>query len=556
MKKYLRVYLFVLSLLMVNLYAAAQEQNHDFEISKNLDIFSELYKQLDLNYVDDINPGELMKTGIDAMLGTLDPFTNYIPESKIEDYKMMTTGEYGGIGALIHKQGDYVVIAEPYEGFPAQKSGLIAGDKILTIDGQSAKGKSSQDVSKALKGEPGTTVTLEVERLNETKPVRIELKREKVKIDNIPYYGMLNDRVGYIKLNSFTQNAGKEVQNAFTELEENNDLQGLVFDLRGNGGGLLNEAVNIVNIFVDKGELVVSTKGKESVRNKSYYTMNKPVDLKIPLVFLVDTGSASASEIVSGAMQDLDRAVIMGQRTYGKGLVQNVLPLSYHAKVKVTVAKYYIPSGRCIQAIDYSHKDNEGYAHKVPDSLINEFETKDGRKVYDGGGIEPDVYIEPLKMSPITQSLFMKYIIFDYATKFYLEHDSIAPPGEFVITDEIYNDFMDYVQGREDFTYTTQSEKTLERLKKIAEAEDYLSAINADIDTLEKKLAVNKNDDMLTHRDEISEVLAIEIISRYYFQKGQVKESLDFDPEIKKAIELIEDQEKYSEILSPPSKTN
>ncbi len=550
MKKYIKIHLIVISFLMLGFQAFTQENNNDFEISKNLDIFTELYKQLDLNYVDGIDPGDLMKTGIDAMLESLDPFTNYIPESKLEDYKLLTTGQYGGVGALIHKQGDYVVISEPYKGFPAQKAGLVAGDKILEVDGQSAKGKSTEEVSKVLKGEPGTSITILIERLNSDEPVEMELQRENVKIDNIPYYGMLTGHIGYIKLSGFTHNAGKEVKKAFDELKEDNDLKGLVFDLRGNGGGLLNEAVNIVNIFVDKGELVVSTKGKESSRNKSYYTTKKPDDLEIPLVFLVDPGSASASEIVAGAMQDLDRGVVLGQRTYGKGLVQNVLPLSYNSKVKVTVAKYYIPSGRCIQAIDYSHKDDDGYAHKIPDSLISEFETKNGRKVYDGGGIEPDIYLDPEKMSSLTISLFTKYIIFDYANKFYLEHDSIPPPREFKITDEIYEDFVNYVNSREDFDYTTASEKTLEKLKEVAEKEDYFASINEEIEALEEKLMHNKDEDLMTQRDIISEILTIEIVTRYYYQKGKVKASLEFDPEVKKAIGLIEEKEGYSTILS------
>ncbi|OQX78773.1 MAG: peptidase S41 [Bacteroidetes bacterium 4484_276] len=550
MTKHIKIYLIIISFLISGFLANAQESNNDFEISKNLDIFTELYKQLDMNYVDGIDPGDLMKTGIDAMLESLDPFTNYIPESRLEDYKLLTTGQYGGVGALIHKQDGYVVISEPYEGFPAQKAGLVAGDKILEVDGQPAKGKSTEEVSKVLKGEPGTNITILVGRLNSDEPVEIELQRENVKIDNIPYYGMLTEHIGYIKLSGFTHNAGQEVKKAFKELKDDNDLKGLVFDLRGNGGGLLNEAVNIVNIFVDKGELVVSTKGNDSSRNKSYYTTNKPEDLEIPLVFLVDPGSASASEIVVGAMQDLDRGVVLGQRTYGKGLVQNVLPLSYNSKVKVTVAKYYIPSGRCIQAIDYSHKDEDGYAHKIPDSLISEFETKNGRKVYDGGGIEPDIYLDPEKMSPLTVSLFSKFIMFDYANKFYLEHDSIPPPKEFKITDEIYDDFVNYVNGREDFDYTTASEKTLEKLKEATEKEDYFANINEEIEALEKKLMHNKDEDLMTQRDIISEILTVEIVTRYYYQKGKVKASLEFDPEVKKAIELIEGQEGYSSILN------
>ncbi len=549
-----RIFLLIFLMSVFSFQLWAQEKNNDFEIAKNLDIFTELYKQLDLNYVDPISPGKLMKTGIDAMLASLDPFTNYIPESQIEDYRLLTTGQYGGIGALIHKEDGYVVISEPYEGFPAQKAGLKAGDKILEVDGQPAQGKESDDVSKALKGEPGTTVNLLIEREGEPNPIPVELRRENITIDNIPYYGMLTPHIGYIKLSGFTANASQEVKNAFLDLKDNNDMKGIILDLRGNGGGLLNEAVNIVNIFVPKGELVVSTKGKESSRNKSYYTTSKAVDTEMPLLVLVDPGSASASEIVSGSIQDLDRGVILGQRTYGKGLVQNVLPLSYNSKVKVTVAKYYIPSGRCIQAIDYSHKDEEGVAHRVPDSLISEFKTKNGRKVYDGGGIEPDIYYEPETLSPIAMNLFGDFIIFDYATKFAREHDTIPAPDKFEITDDIYNDFTNYVNSR-NFEYTTSSEKTLEKLKEVSENEDYYPEIKGELADLEQKLMHNKDADLKKHRDEISDILKVEIASRYYYQKGKVKASLSSDPEVKKAISLLGERDAFTAILSGDKKT-
>jgi carboxyl-terminal processing protease len=545
-KSILTALIFVLFLVPV---LSAQENNRDFEISKNLEIFSELYKQLELNYVDEISPGELMKTGIDAMLESLDPFTNFIPETQIEDYRLLTTGQYGGIGSLIHKQGGYVIISDPYQGFPAEKAGLIPGDKILEVDGKSATGKSTDEVSAVLKGEPGSKLELLIEREGVSEPFIIELKRENIKIDNIPYYGMLDDNIGYIKLSGFTQNAGKEVKRAFLELKQDNDMKGVVLDLRGNGGGLLNEAVNIVNIFTPKGELVVTTRGKESSRNRSYSTTDKPEDTEMPVIVLVDESSASASEIVSGALQDLDRGVIVGQKTYGKGLVQNVLPLSYKSQVKVTVAKYYIPSGRCIQTIDYSHKDEKGKAHIVPDSLISIFTTKNGRKVYDAGGIMPDVAIEPGMLSPISIALLTNYVIFDYANKFARENDSIPPPDQFVITDEIYSDFKNFVNSREDFDYTTSSERMLSRLREVAKEEDYYEKINEEIRLLESKLMHNKDEDLLTHRDEIAEMLQIEIVSRFYFQRGRVISSLKTDPEVKKAIEIFNDNALYSSIL-------
>jgi carboxyl-terminal processing protease len=536
-------------LFVLTFASTAQEKNKDFEISKNLDIFTELYKQLDMNYVDGINPGELMKTGIDAMLGSLDPFTNYIPESQIEDYKLLTTGQYGGIGALIHKQGDYVVISEPYEGFPAQKAGLLPGDRILEVDGKPAIDKDTEAVSTVLKGEAGTTLKLLVERPDVEKPFEVTLKRENITIDNIPYYGMVSDNVGYIKLSGFTQDAGKEVKKAFLELRQKNSLAGIILDLRGNGGGLLNEAVNIVNIFTDKGELVVSTRGKETVRNHSYYTSDKPEDLNMPVVILVDGASASASEIVSGAIQDMDRGVVVGQRTYGKGLVQNVLPLSYNAKVKVTIAKYYIPSGRCIQEIDYSHRDVEGLAHQVPDSLISEFKTKNGRKVFDGGGISPDILMEPEMLSPISVNLLIQYVIFDYANKYAREHESIAAPDKFAISDETYDDFINFVNSDTDFKYTTDSEKTLQLLRRTAEEEAYYDEISGELDQLEQKLMHNKNEDLRTHREEIAEMLKMEIASRYYFQRGRVIASLATDPEVKRAVEVLNNQKNYTSIL-------
>lgn len=404
-------------------------QDRTFEILKNLDIYSSLIKQLNNDYVDEINPGELTKTGIDAMLESLDPYTNFIPESEVEDYRFITTGQYGGIGALIHQQGDYVVISEPYEGSPAQKSGLLAGDKILEVNGQNAVGKNYDQVSTILKGQSGTTVMLKIKRDGMDKPIEKSINRENIKIDNIPYSGILSEDIGYIRLTGFTQNAARDFRQAFQKLREAHDLSGVIIDLRGNGGGLLTEAVDISANFVEKGQEIVRMKGKVSEKNRIYQTTLTPVDQNIPIVVLVDRSSASASEILAGAMQDLDRGVIMGQRTFGKGLVQNVIPLSYNAQLKITVAKYYIPSGRCIQAIDYSHKNNNGGFSRIPDSLIREFKTKTGRSVYDGGGISPDIMTNRKTYSNIAMALFRKYLIFDYATKYHQQHPSIAPAG-------------------------------------------------------------------------------------------------------------------------------
>jgi carboxyl-terminal processing protease len=524
------------------------QSDNNFEISKNLDIYATLLKELDKNYADQINPGDLTETAIEAMLETLDPFTVFIPESNAEDYKLMTTGQYGGIGALIHKNESYVVISEPYEGFPAQKAGLKAGDRIMEINGKSMKDKSSDDVSDILKGQPGIELEILIGRIGVPEPFVVKVMREEIKIPNIPYFGMLKDGIGYIKLTNFTQNAGNEVKKAYTDLKANNELKGIILDLRGNGGGLLNEAVNICNIFIDQNQLIVSTKGKIASKNQDHLTRNVVVDKDIPLTILVDNGSASASEIVAGAIQDLDRGVIIGQRTYGKGLVQNVIPLTYNSQVKITVAKYYIPSGRCIQAIDYFHKDENGQADKVPDSLISEFNTKNGRLVYDGGGIEPDVSLDPMKLSKVSQTLITKYLLFDYANLYAAEHSTIPPLEEFEITDEIYNGLISFLKDK-NYDYQTASEEALEKLKTSAKKENYFDGIEEDYNTLKSKILHDKSADLLTYKDEIKFLLKDEIVSRYYYQKGRIIASLNDDPEIAKAIELLKGNETYLAIL-------
>jgi len=547
--KYFRLSFLSLSvfILFFTTITVAQTENN-FEISKNLDIYATLLKELDKNYADLINPGELTETAIEAMLETLDPYTVYIPESNAEDYKLMTTGQYGGIGALIHKNDSYVVISEPYEGFPAQKAGLRAGDKLLEINGKSMKDKNSDEVSEILKGQPGVELEILIERTGNTTPFVVKVVREEIKIPNIPYYGMLHGGIGYIKLTNFTQNAGNEVKKAFTELKSSNELKGIILDLRGNGGGLLNEAVNISSIFVDQNQLIVSTKGKITTKNQDHITRSAPLDRDIPLAIMVDKGSASASEIVAGALQDLDRGVIIGQRSYGKGLVQNVIPLTYNSQVKITVAKYYIPSGRCIQSIDYFHKDENGQSEKIPDSLISEFKTKNGRSVYDGGGIEPDVFLEPMRLSKISQTLITKYLLFDYANLFASVHSSIASPEEFVITDEIYNDLIAFLKDK-NYDYQTASEETLEKLKTSAKKENYFDAIEEEYNALKVKILHDKSEDLVTYKDQIKLLLKDEIIARYYYQKGRIVASLNEDPEIAKAIEVLQGSETYLAIL-------
>jgi carboxyl-terminal processing protease len=531
---------------------SAQGTSSTFEISKNLDIFATMYKELNNNYVDELNHGELVKTSIEALLGKLDPYTVFISEADIEDYSFMTTGQYGGIGALIHKQGEYIVVSEPYEGSPSQKAGLIPGDKILKVNDRDTKGKSVSDVSTVLKGEPGTRLKVQVLRDGNTSPQEIEVLREKVSIPNVAHSLVMDGDVGYIKLTGFTQNSGKEVKDAFLKMRENPELKGLIIDLRDNGGGLMNEAVTIANLFMKKGELIVSTKGKTPDRNKSYKTLIQPIDTEIPIVVLVNAYSASASEIVAGAMQDLDRAVIIGQRTFGKGLVQNIIPLSYNTQMKITVAKYYIPSGRCIQSIDYGHKDSLGFAGKIPDSLTNSFMTRGGRVVFDGGGISPDLTVEQPIMSNIAISLLTRYLIFDYANKFKRENSTIPSAKEFVISEEIYSDFVNWLQDK-DFDYVTRSEKLLSELKKTAESEKYYQELSAEFALLESKMMHNKQTDLEKFGDEIKSLLRNEIVSRYYFQKGRIEAGVTEDPEVAKAKEILLNREVYNSILGAVS---
>ncbi len=517
-----------------------------FDMLKNLQIFSEAYKQLHLNYVDEINPGELMKTGLDAMLGSLDPYTNYFPESDIEDYKIMTLGQYGGIGALVHYRNGAIYISECYENYPAFKAGLQPGDKILKVNGQDAVSKNSDDIGAMLKGQAGTKITLLIEREGQ-KPFEKEITREEIKLDNVSYVAILRDSIGYIKLDGFTQDAAHDVKDAFLKLKAQG-MKALIFDLRGNGGGLMNEAIDIVNLFYEKNQAVVSMKGKVQERNVTYYTKQQPLDLDIPIAVMVNRGSASSSEIVAGALQDLDRAVIIGQRSFGKGLVQNVLPLDFNAQMKITIAKYYIPSGRCVQAIDYSEKDENGHGKKLPDSLRSAFKTKGGRTVYDGDGIEPDVELEPEMISNIAYSLVTKYMVFDYANQYKRKNASIPDVDQFVITDEEYENFKQFLSGK-DFDYTTKTEYQLDEFEQIAKKEEYYDALKDALAELRVKFQHDKHADLEKNKDEIKELLREEIVSRYYYQKGRIRASLMEDKEIDTAIATLKDKTKYKNIL-------
>jgi len=546
--------LIVLGVVFVGLLTYNFVRN-DFEIAKNLDIYASLLKELDANYVDNINVTDLTKTAIDAMLNKLDPYTVYYPESDLEEFKLMTTGQYGGIGAMIQQGEDYVVISEPYDGWPAFNAGLQPGDKIVEIGGKDVKGKTVSDVSTMLKGQPGTTVSISIIPYGKTKSVKKDIVRAEIKLPPVSYYGMLKETTtGYIRLDQFTDHASQEVKNAFQKLKEEG-MQDLILDLRGNGGGLLSEAVNIVNLFVDKGNLVVSTKGKTGERNQLYHTHNAPIDTKIPIVVLVDGMSASASEIVSGALQDLDRAVIVGQRTYGKGLVQNVLPLSYNTRLKVTVSKYYLPSGRCVQKIDYSHKDSTGHNTSKSDSSAMALQTKGGRTVYDYGGVEPDIVLTSEEYSTVLLAMFQKNIIFNYANEFKTNNNAIPTVDKFEFTDVMYDDFLKFVSDKH-LEYETFTERQIKMLKESVKADKFSDDVDVVIASLESVVQKNKSTDLVRFKKEISELLEMEIASRYYYQKGKIEASLKADPDIKEAIKLLKDNKMYTSILKGTYKKN
>lgn len=539
----------VLTFLVFGLNAQPEieaQENADFELLKNLELFELVYKNVDLNYVDEPNPGALMKAAIDAMLYELDPYTTYIPESKIEDFKLMSTGQYGGIGAIIRQNDNQVMVVDPHEGFPAQKAGLKAGDIFLEINGKSVEGLSTSEVSEKLKGKPGTSLEVKVER--DGGELVKTLTREEIKFSPVPYFGMVNEKVGYIKLGSFTQTAGADVLEAFKDLKGNQGMEQLIFDLRGNGGGLLIEAVKIVNMFIDKGTEVVSIKGRDPSVNQTYKAVLKPEDTKMPIVVLVDGGSASASEIVSGALQDLDRAVVLGQTSFGKGLVQRPLDLKYNAKVKVTIAKYYTPSGRCIQKLDYTHRKAGSSAGEISDSLLHKFKTKNGREVIDGRGVEPDVHINEKEFAALTANLVLNNIIFDYATKFEKENEAINDPRSFEITDEIYSDFSNFVL-QQDFEYQTVSLELLKKVEEAAQDEASFEKVKEEYQALMNKLKPSKSEDLQKYKTEIIPLLSDEIIGRYYYQKGRIQHSLVKDEFILESIEILNDLSRYNSIL-------
>lgn len=529
------------------LVAATGPSERYFDIAKNLDIFASLYKELNTYYVDEVNPSKAIKTGIDAMLNSLDPYTNYIPEDEIEDYRFMTTGQYAGIGAVVGKRNGRTLVMMPYEGFPADKTGLRIGDEIIEIDGIDVAKKNHSDVSKLLKGQAGTTVKLKVKRFGKAEPFVMEITRARIKVENVPSYAMVTNDVGYVKLADFMSEAGKDVRKAVTDLKDKGAKK-LILDLRDNPGGLLQEAVNVSNLFINKDKEVVTTKGKVTEWNKTYRALNPPMDTEMPIVILTNSRSASASEIVGGTLQDYDRAVLVGQQTFGKGLVQATRPLAYNSQLKITTAKYYIPSGRCIQAIDYSHRNADGSVGKVPDSLKRSYTTANGRVVYDGGGVAPDVVTERQQLAPITASLESKGLFFDYATEYYWSHPSIASPKDFKLTDQELEAFYKWLAGKE-YDYTTKVEATLKDLETHAKKEQSYEPVKDQLDALRKRLSHSKEKDLQTFKEEIREVLEENIVSRYYYQRGMLEAGFDDDVDILKAVQLLNNPVEYAAIL-------
>ncbi len=525
----------------------SQSKSQAFEISKNLDIYATAFKELNKNYVDEIKPGELNTTALEAMLQSLDPYTVYIPESRVEDAKFITTGSYGGVGVSVIKRDEKIIISMISEKGPSNDVGLLVGDEIVSIDGKKLQGLKNKEISMLLKGQPGTAINLLINRFGEKDAFEQEVYRRTIQVESLPYYGMLDSTIAYLSLSSFTKNASQNVRNALQELEENN-LQGLIFDLRENGGGLLGEAVNILNLFVGKNIEVVRTHSRLRDKNYIYKTQRQALDSVLPIVFLVDRNSASASEILSGAAQDLDRAVVMGERTFGKGLVQNVVPLSFNSQLKITIAKYYIPSGRCVQAIDYSHKDKNGKPIAVNDSLLKAFQTKNGRTVYEGRGIKPDVLMSPIELSDFSKMLIENYYIFDFSTAYRMAHDSILSADSFEVTDEIWESFSNYLDDR-DLTYESELEKRLTELKDEAQKQGIYDDYKEVCENIQQKINAKKEGELDLNRNQIERILKTDLVSRYYYNKGIIIANLYQDKAINRAMELLQNTDEYKKLL-------
>ena len=530
-------------------FGTSLEDQRTFRINKNLSIFNSLFRELDMFYVDTLSYDKMMKTTIDNMLEKLDPYTVYMPEEETDDLKFMTTGEYAGIGAMIMKKDKEIVVSEPYEGMPAQRNDVRAGDVILEIDGQSAAGLSVSEVSSRLKGTPNTTIKLKIMRPGDKKPIEKAFLREKIQVNPVKYSAALPNKVGYVLLSEFTDRAAIEVKNAVNELVKNNHIESLILDVRNNGGGLVDEAVKIVGYFEPKGTEVVTTKGKNGESDRTYRTPIDPVFADLKLVLLANRSSASASEILAGSIQDLDRGVIVGERTFGKGLVQNIRPVGYGGHLKVTTAKYYIPSGRCIQAIDYSHRNEDGSVGHIPDSLTSEFKTRNGRKVRDGGGIVPDTLTKDERKLNIAYYIYAQNLYFDFATRFVQQHKNIASPAEFQLTDEDFKAFTDYLMEKK-FTYTSQTEKYYNELFDMAKYEGLDKRAADEFTALKAKLVPDISKSIEENKKDIIDLLSLEIVKRYYFQKGEIQFSLRADKDLKVALDLLKPEGSYSKMLS------
>ncbi|MBS1682975.1 MAG: PDZ domain-containing protein [Bacteroidetes bacterium] len=547
MKEKWKVVILIFSI--AGLFAFGIPTDRYFDIAKSLDIFATLVKEVNANYVDEIDPKKLIDTGINGMLQQLDPYTDYIPKEDMEAFSIQTTGEYAGIGALVGQINHKTVITYPYVGFPAYRAGIRVGDELVSVNGKNVQGKPTGESSALLKGNPQTEVEIEIKRYGETNTIKLKLMREKIKISNVTYQGLIDKNIGYIKLDEFTPGAGREVAEALTKLKEKGASK-LILDLRDNPGGSLYEAVNIANIFVPKGIEIVSTKGKSPESNKTYKTLNNPIDLNIPLVILTSGGTASASEIVAGSLQDYDRAVLIGQRTFGKGLVQTTRQLAYDAQLKVTTAKYYIPSGRCIQAIDYAHRKSDGSVDKFPDSLKREFKTKVGRKVYDGAGLHPDITIKDQEISPITVELISSGFMFEYANKYCAEHKTIPTSMKsFRLQDEEYLKFIEWLNVRH-FTYTPEIKRKMETLEASAKDEKYFDQLQQSLAELKTKIDQAQRDDLKRFNSEIKKAIEEEIAFHYLLAQGQVDVDLDRDAEILAAAKLLQDNNPYQQLLS------
>jgi len=545
MKK--RLFVFGLPVVALVIFSFTSASERYFEIARNLDIFATLFKEVNATYVDEVNPNTLIKTGIDAMLESLDPYTNYIPEEMVEDYRTLNTGQYGGIGAYTRTIGNRTVVTMVLNGYAAQRSGLKIGDEVLKIDNKDLSTLDAEEEGHLMKGQVGTPVSLTIKRMGSDKPIKLEFKREKIKISNVPYFGLLENKIGYVQLLEFTPDAGKEVRNAVVSLKEKGATS-IVLDLRNNPGGLLDEAVNVCNVFIPKGKLVVTTKGK--IEHQDFATNFAPIDTEIPVAVLINRGSASASEIVAGTLQDYDRAVIVGEKSFGKGLVQVSRQLTYKAQLKVTTAKYYTPTGRCIQVLDYSHRREDGSVLSVPDSLKRPFKTTAGRTVYDGGGIDPDIKLQPDEAHPLTQKLFQDGFIFDYATLYQHNHATIAEPRNFSLTNEEYQQFVTWMKGK-NYAYTSNLDLQLKQLIEEAETENYYNDLKPNIDQIRARIAENKKNELTLYKDQIKKLLEEDIMSRYYLEEGTVQVGFKYDQELKKASDILLNQTGYARLLKP-----